>query len=81
MTQRKPVNPDAITHAEAAQILGIKVGSIGRLIRDGILHRTPGQYPTLSRAEAEMEAKTPHRTEWITGTEAAHILGISKTRV
>ena len=81
MTPRKPVNPDAITHTEAAQILGIKIGSITRLIRDGVLHRTPGQYPTLSRTEAEREAKTPHRSEWITGTEAAHILGISKTRV
>ena len=29
----------------------------------------------------EAEARNPHQSEWITGTEAAAILGISKTRV
>ena len=81
MTPRKPINTGAIAHAEAAKILGAKPGTISRLVRDGILHRVPGQHPSLSRAEVEAEARNPHRSEWITGTEAAAILGIFKTRV
>jgi hypothetical protein len=81
MTPRKPGNPDAITHAEAAAILGVHKGSVRRLIRDGILHRVPGQHPTLSKTEAEEQVRNPQQSEWITGTEAAEILDISKTRV
>ena len=81
MTSRKPLNPDAITREEAARILGVKYGTVSRLIDAGILHRVPGQHPSLSRAEVEGQADHPHRSEWITGTEAASILGISKTRV
>ena len=81
MTARTPPNPDAIGHSEAAEILGLTTGQIGRLIRDGVLHRVEGQHPTLSRAEVEEHARNPQPTKWVTGTEAARILGLSKTRV
>ena len=80
MTPRKPANPDAITHAEGAQILGVKQGTIRRLIRDGALHRVPGQHPSLSKAEVEEQARNPRQSEWINGTEAAKILNVSTTR-
>ena len=41
----------------------------------------PGQYPTLSKTEAEEQLRNPRQSEWIKGIEAADILGISKTRV
>lgn len=81
MTPRKPFNPDAISHAAAAQILGGTVKGVQRLLRDGILHRVPSQHPSLSRDEVEEQARNPRQSEWVTGTEAAAILGISKTRV
>lgn len=81
MTPRKPFNPDAISHIEAAQILGVTVKGVQRLLRDGALHRVPDQHPSLSRVEVEQEARDPHQSVWINGPEAAAILGISKTRV
>ena len=81
MKPRKPVNPDAITHAEAAQILGVKLGTVPRLIRDGALHRVPGQHPSLSKSEVEEQARCPCESQWISGTEAARMLGISRIRV
>ena len=81
MTPRKPANPDAINHAEAASILGVSQSSVRRFVREGVLHRVPGQYPTLSKTEAEEQLRNPRQSEWIKGIEAADILGISKTRV
>lgn len=81
MTPRQPFNPDAITQLEAAEILGVKPGTVRRLLREGVLHRVKGQHPILSKAEVEQEARNPHKSEWITGSEAARILGISTTRV
>lgn len=80
MTPRNPVNPDAITHAEAAQILGVNLGTVPRLVRDGALHRVPEQHPSLSKSEVEEQARHPRESQWITGAEAARILGISKAR-
>ena len=81
MTPRKPPNPDATTHREAAEMLGTSVGQIPKLIRDGLLDRVKGQYPTLSRAQVQEQARSPRQTEWINVTVAAQILGLSKTRV
>ena len=81
MTPRKPANPDAITQPEAAKILGVPTSSVARLIRHGALHRVPGQFPSLSKTEVEERARNPKPSEWVTGTEAAHILGLSRTRV
>ena len=43
MTARKPPNPDAMTHREAAKMLGMSVTQIPKLIRDGLLDRVEGQ--------------------------------------
>lgn len=81
MTPRKPVNPDAITQPEAANILGAPISTVQRLIRHGVLHRVPGQFPSLSKTEVEERLRNPQPSEWVTGNEAARILGLSKTRV
>ena len=81
MTARKPPNPDAMTHREAAEMLGVSVTQIPKLIRDGLLDRVEGQFPSLSRTQVEEQAPNPRLTEWVNVTEAAHILGLSKTRV
>lgn len=70
-----------MTHREAAEMLGTSVVQIPKLIRDGLLDRVKGQYPTLSRAQVEEQARNPRETEWVTVTVAAQILGLSKTRV
>ena len=85
MTARKPPNPDAMTHREAAEILGMSVTQIPKLIRDGLLDRVEGQFPSLSRTQVEEQARNPRLTEWVNVTVnvtvAALILGLSKTRV
>lgn len=77
----KTSNPDAITQPEAAEILGVPMSTVKRLICHGVLHRVPGQYPSLSKAEVEERARNPQPSEWVTGIEAARILGLAKTRV
>lgn len=81
VTPRKPANPDAISRPEAANILGVPMSVVKILIRQGVLHRVPGQFPSLSKAQVEERARNPQSSEWVTGTEAAHILGLSTTRV
>ena len=81
MTARKPPNPDAMTHREAAEMLGVSVTQIPKLIRDGLLDRVEGQFPSLARTQVEEQARNPRLAEWVNVTEAAQILGLSKTRV
>ena len=81
MTAKKPPNPDAMTHREAAEMLGMSVKQIPKLIRDGLLDRVEGQFPSLSRTQVEEQARNPRLTKWVNVTEAAQILGVSKTRV
>ena len=81
MTAKKPPNLDAMSHREAAEMLGTSVKQIPKLIRDGLLHRVEGQYPSLSRGQVEEQARNPRPTEWVNVTEAAQILSLSKTRV
>lgn len=52
MTQRKFLDPDAITAIEAAQIVGRPVEMVRRLRREGTFGRLPGG-TTYSRQEAE----------------------------
>lgn len=80
VTPSKPVNADAITQAEAAEILGLKLSVVGRLIRNGVLARIPHQFPSMSRRQVEEHLTNPKPTVWITLTEAAAILDVSKTR-
>lgn len=75
------MNPDAITQSEAANILGAPMSTAKSLIRHGVLHRFPGQFPSLSKTEVEERLRNPQPSEWVTGTEAGQILGLSKTRV
>ena len=81
MTTRKSINPDAITPREAAKIHGVAVRQIPKLIHDGLLDRVGGQHPSLSRAQVEERARNPRQTAWVNVTEAARILGSSKTRL
>ncbi|MBC7592731.1 MAG: hypothetical protein H7288_02115 [Kineosporiaceae bacterium] len=70
-----------MTHREAAEMLGMSVKQIPKLIRDGLLDRVKKQYPSLSRTRVEEQARNPRPTEWVNVTEAAQILDLPKTRV
>lgn len=76
MTPRKPLNPDAMTLADAATMLGLSQRRVIRLRRLGLLVQLDG-YPSYSRKDVETFAENP----WINGREAARILGISTSRV
>lgn len=80
MTPRKPDNQDAISQTQAAAILGLTVHQVARLVRKGISERIPNQHPSLSRHQVEEHLASPKPAEWVTTTEAAEILGISKSR-
>lgn len=76
MTAHKPRNPDAITLAEAAQLLGLSEIRVTRLRREGLLTKLDG-YPSYSRSDVEAFIDNP----WINGRQAAVILGVSYSRV
>lgn len=76
MTPRNPVDPDAITRAEAAALLGISEDSVSRLRREGLVGTREG-LPSYSRAEVVAYLNNP----WLTGVQAAEILGVGHTRV
>lgn len=76
MTPRKVPDPDAITVEEASVIAGISVGTAQRYRREKLLTSLPGRMP-YSRREAEQLAQDP----WLSGVEAAAILGVSHARV
>jgi excisionase family DNA binding protein len=76
MTAPKPRDPDAITLAEAAAMLSTTTHRVAQLRRDGLLVRLDG-LPSYSRADVQQLVDNP----WLTGTEAAVILGVSRTRV
>jgi DNA-binding transcriptional MerR regulator len=76
MTARKPRNPDAITVAEAAQLLGLSQFRVTRLRREGLLTKLDG-YPSYSRSDVQAFIDNP----WINGVQAAIILGVSHVRV
>lgn len=76
MTAPKTRNPDAITRSEAAQLLGVTERVVRRHRRDGLLGTLDG-YPSYSRREVEAIANDP----WLSGTEAAAVLGVSRARV
>jgi hypothetical protein len=76
MTPRKIRDLDAITPAEAAQLLGMPETSVTRLRREGLLGRLEG-YPSYSRADVQGFLDNP----WLNGVQAAMILGVSHARV
>lgn len=76
MTKRRAPNPDAVKAEEVAEILSVGISTVYRYRRDGLLTRLPGN-PRFSRAEAEAIAADP----WLSGTEAAVVLGVSRVRV
>jgi DNA-binding transcriptional MerR regulator len=76
MTPRKVPDPDAITVEEASVIAGIPIGTTQRYRREGLFASLPGRMP-YSRREAEQLAQDP----WLSGVEAAEILGVSHVRV
>lgn len=57
-------------------IAGISVGTAQRYRREGLCTRLPGR-TTYSRREAEQLAQDP----WLSGVEAADVLGVSHVRV
>jgi DNA-binding transcriptional MerR regulator len=76
MTPREVPDPDAITVEEASAIAGISIGTTKRYRREGLFSRLH-DWPTYSRREAEQFAQDP----WMSGVEAAVILGVSHARV
>jgi excisionase family DNA binding protein len=76
MTAPKPRDLDAITVAEAAVILGTTTDRVTQMRRDGLLIRLAG-YPSYSRSDVQQVVDNP----WLTGVQAAAILGVSRTRV
>ena len=76
MAPRNPVDPDVITRAEAAALLGISEDSVSRLRREGLIGTREG-LPSYSRAEIVAYLNNP----WLTGVQAAEILGVGHTRV
>jgi excisionase family DNA binding protein len=76
MTAPKPRDPDAITLAKAAAILNTTTDRVTQMRRDGLLIRLTG-YPSYSRSDVQQVADNP----WLTGVQAAAILGVSRTRV
>lgn len=76
MTPRKPVDPDAISLAEAAGMLGISDMRATRLRREGLLVKLDG-YPSYSRKDVQEFIDNP----WLNGAQAALLLGVSHTRV
>ena len=81
MTAAKQFNPDAITQGQAAQILGITPGQVNRLIREGRLHRVPGQFPSMCLDEVEAFRDDPVEPFWIGASEAARLMNLSTTRI
>lgn len=76
VTPRKPREPDAITLAEAASLLGLTEIRVTRLRREGLLNRLPG-YPSYSRSDVQEFIDNP----WLNGRQAAIVLGVSHNRV
>jgi hypothetical protein len=76
VTPRKPVDPDAITLTEAADMLGLSTMRVTRLRREGLLVRLEG-HPSYSRGDVEEFIDNP----WLNGAQAALVLGVSHARV
>lgn len=76
VTPRKPVDPDAITLATAAELLDISEHQVTRLRRQGLLIRLDG-YPSYSRSDVQAFIDDP----WLNGRQAALVLGVSHNRV
>lgn len=76
VTPRKPRDPDAITLAEAARLLGLTEIRVTRLRREGLLRRLPG-YPSYSRSDVREFIDNP----WLNGRQAALVLGVTHNRV
>lgn len=74
MSARRPPNPDAVTAQDVAAIAGVPVSTVYRYRRHGLLSRLKGN-PRFSRTEAEAIAADP----WLSGTQAAVVLGVSHT--
>jgi len=77
VTPRLPRDPDAITRAQAATILGVGESTVVRWRREGLLIEQRGGRRLYSRSEAEAVAANP----WLKGVQAAEILGVGHVRV
>ena len=77
MTARLPRDPDAITRPEAARLLGVGEGTVARYRREGLLIAERGGRKLYSRTDVESFLDNP----WLSGREAARILGVSHNRV
>jgi plasmid maintenance system antidote protein VapI len=76
VTSRKLRDPDAITLAEAAEMLNLTETRVTRLRREGLLVRLDG-YPSYSRTDVREFIDNP----WLNGRQAALVLGVSHNRV
>lgn len=76
MTPERSPNSDAMTAQIVAAILGVSIGRVYRYRRDGLLTTLEGN-PRFSKREAEAIADDP----WLSGREAAAVVGVSHVRV
>jgi predicted site-specific integrase-resolvase len=76
VTPRRPSNPDAITFNEAVKIIGVPAGTLRRWKREGLLTGRRSGRTAYSRSEALALKANP----WISGVQAAAILGVSPVR-
>lgn len=77
MTRPLPRDPDAITRAEAAALLGVGEETVARYRREGLLVEKRGGRRLYSRNEVQAVADDP----WLNGRQAAKMLGVSHVRV
>lgn len=77
VTPRLPSDPDAITLAQAAEILGVSESTVARWRREGLLLEQRGGRRLYSRFEVASVAANP----WLTGVQAAEVLEVSHARI
>lgn len=90
MARPRPTPHLGLSRADAAHILGCSISHVQTLIADGELHADPRLHRQLDRDEVEQLAarhwKRPTTPDdgtsyWVTGRQAAEILGVGLSRV
>ena len=79
MTAPRLWDVDWISGVDARRILGISQRPLRRLVEDGVLRL--GDRPTRRYSRRQVEALAAAQAEWIGASEAAIILGVTRTRV
>jgi hypothetical protein len=72
-----PSDPDAVARTEASAALSNSHDAVSRLRREGLLREDRGGRKLYSRHEVELYVANP----WLTGKQAAYLLGVSRVRI